>query len=321
VKYLFAAIVALISTAALASPDEVRIPWKGDYAHNSSKTWSRDNPYDSGFSKNFLNGAPEEGGKVQKDGELGAEVLLPENTTGPIPFALVLHGGFGLDKLTSEWAHRVAKTLNDEGIGALILDSYTLRQVKNTAGLPDLHWGRRRADDAYSALDYLIEHKLAKPDEVYLIGLSNGGLTTLTALSKKEDDHKYKFAAGFPIVPACINPKVRDGDYIRPMIVFIGENDDANEPKYCIEMLKKKRASPMQLVILKNADHGFALKFPHPLVIKGWVDSHGVQHDWHLSYNPVAEKDMMQTIISALKTKKFVKGIDVRPTKTEAAQK
>lgn len=32
-----------------------------------------------------------------------------------------------------------------------------------------------RADDAYSALDYLIEKKLAKPDEVYVIGYSNGG--------------------------------------------------------------------------------------------------------------------------------------------------
>jgi hypothetical protein len=31
-----------------------------------------------------------------------------------------------------------------------------------------------------------------------------------------------------------------------------------------------------------------------------------------LSYNPTAEKDMMQTALSAIKTKKFVKGIDSR---------
>lgn len=35
---------------------------------------------------------------------------------------------------------------------------------------------------------------------------------------------------------------------------------------------------------------------------------------WHLSYNPTAEVDMMQTIVSALKTKKFVKGIESRVT-------
>ena len=33
---------------------------------------------------------------------------------------------------------------------------------------------------------------------------------------------------------------------------------------------------------------------------------------WHLSYNPAAEKDMMQTIVSVLKTKRFVKGIEYR---------
>ena len=35
-------------------------------------------------------------------------------------------------------------------------------------------------------------------------------------------------------------------------------------------------------------------------VIKGWED-----HYWHLSYNPAAENDMMQTIISALKTREI----------------
>jgi dipeptidyl aminopeptidase/acylaminoacyl peptidase len=51
--------------------------------------------------------------------------------------------------------------------------------VDRTCGPADLHWGPRRADDAYSALDYLIEKKLAKADEVYLVGYSNGGTTTL----------------------------------------------------------------------------------------------------------------------------------------------
>jgi hypothetical protein len=120
-RHILLIVMMLISAAA--SAETIRIPWNGDYPHNSSKHWSKDNPYDSGFSKNFLNGAPEEGGKILKDGELDAEILLPENTTGPIPFALVLHGGFGLDRLTADWAHRMAKVLNDEGVGALILDS------------------------------------------------------------------------------------------------------------------------------------------------------------------------------------------------------
>jgi dienelactone hydrolase len=300
-KRLFPMMLMLVATAASAETTTVRIPWKGDYPHNSSKTWSKDNPNDSGFSKNFKNGAPEEFGDVQKDGELNAKIILPKGVTGPIPFMIVLHGCDGLGTLDKEWAQHVADMLNPEGIGVLVLDSYTTRYVDRSCGKADLHWGRRRADDAYSALDYLIEHKLAKPDELYLLGLSNGGTTTLVAMSKKETDHKYRFAAGFPLVPSCSSDTLRHGDYYNPMILFVGEQDDANAPGYCVELTKKKRATPVQLIEYQGANHGFAEN----------AAAH-VFMGWHLSYNPTAEKDMMQTIISALKTKKFVKGIESR---------
>ena len=58
-----------------AHAEMIKIPWKGDYAHNSSKHWSQDNPYGSGFSKNFNNGTPEEMGRVEKSGQLWAEIV------------------------------------------------------------------------------------------------------------------------------------------------------------------------------------------------------------------------------------------------------
>jgi dienelactone hydrolase len=173
--------------------------------------------------------------------------------------------------------------------------------VDGSCGDPDLHWGRRRADDAYSALDYLIEHKLAPPDQVYLMGESNGGLATLEALSKKEADHKYRFAAGFPIVPQCLYKDIHHGTFYNPMILFLAAEDDANNPKFCFEAFKRKQDVPVQLVEYQGANHGFMMKAaPH------------IFHGWHLSYSPNAERDMMQTVLSAIKTKKFVKGIESR---------
>jgi dienelactone hydrolase len=172
---------------------------------------TKDNPYDSGYSKNFKNGTPEEFGDIQKDGELNAEIIPPKNAKGPVPFVIVLHGCDGLSTLTKEWAHHVADMMNAEGGGVLILDSYTTRYVDRSCGAADLHWGRRRADDAYSALDYLIEKKLAKPDEVYVLGYSNGGTTTLVSMTKKENDHKYRFAAGFAVAPNCISVTLKYG--------------------------------------------------------------------------------------------------------------
>jgi dienelactone hydrolase len=74
-----------------------------------------------------------------------------------------------------------------------------------------LHWGRRRADDAYSALDYLIEKMLAKPDEVYIMGHSNGGTATLVSMTKKEADHKHQFTGAFVVASSCFSDTVRDG--------------------------------------------------------------------------------------------------------------
>lgn len=44
----------------------------------------------------------------------------------------------------------------------------------------------------------------------------------------------------------------------------------------------------------------------------GWTDAKGVAHMWHMNYNEVAERDMMQTIVSAIKTRKFGSKIEVR---------
>jgi dienelactone hydrolase len=297
----------LISTVAEAKI--YKIPWKGDYSHNSSKTWSRDNPADSGFSKNFLSGTPEEGGKVQKDGELWVETMVPNGTTGPIPFVVLMHGCDGLTTLTTMWSRHVGEVLNAQGVGVLTLDSFTTRKLDKSCGTVDLHWARRRAEDAYSALDHLIENNLA--NEVYLMGKSAGGSATLMAMTTVESRHKNKFSAAFSVVPPCINTEIRYGNYYNPIVLFIGEKDDAVDPKQCIELSKKKRLIPVQVVVYKDADHGFMEEY-RPRVVKGWTDKHGKDHYWHMTYNPVAEKNMMQTIISAINAKKFTKGIEHR---------
>src|SRR5881396_117908 len=178
-RFFLTVLLVLSFNAAQAEPTEVRITWKGDYAHNSSKHWSKDNPYDSGFSKNFKNGTPQEFGDVQRDGELNAFIYSPKDAKGPVPFVVVMHGCDGMSTTEKEWTARVADALNKGGFGALVLDSFTTRYVNESCGLPDLHWGRRRADDAFSAFDYLIDKKLTNADEVYIMGYSNGATTAL----------------------------------------------------------------------------------------------------------------------------------------------
>jgi dienelactone hydrolase len=292
-------ILVLLCTAA--SADQVRIPWKGDYPHNSSKQWSKGNLYDSGFSKNFKNGAPEEFGELQKDGELNAFIYSPRDAKGPVPFVVVLHGCDGLSTVTKEWTQHVADVLNGQGIGALVLDSFTTRYVDRSCGPADLHWGRRRADDAYSAPDYLIDKKFAKPDEVHTMGYSNGATAALVSMTSQENDHRHHFAAAFAIAPGCSPSLQHSAVYTGPIIIFMGDQDDANNPKWCEELARKRRSVPVQMIEYRGANHSFPVNAP--------------AHDfmgWHLSYSPTAEKDMMQIIVSAIKTEKFSKGVELR---------
>ncbi|TYL99218.1 prolyl oligopeptidase family serine peptidase [Bradyrhizobium rifense] len=294
-------LLTLLLFSAAASAEEVKIKWKGDYPHNSSKTWTKDNPYDSGFSKNFKNGTPEEFGEVQKDGELKAFIYSPQAAKGPVPFVILLHGCDGLGTLSKEWAAHVADVLNPQGTGVLVLDSFTTRYVDRSCGPADLHWGRRRADDAYSALDYLLEKKLAKADEVYLMGYSNGGTTTLVSMTTQEADHQHHFAGAFAVAPGCSPSLQHSALYTGAIIIFMGDQDDANNPKWCEELAKKKRSVPVQMVEYRGANHGFPVNAPaHEFM------------GWHLSYNPTAEKDMMETINAALKMKTFGEGVELR---------
>jgi dienelactone hydrolase len=242
----------------------------------------------------------EEFGEVRKDGELNAFIYSPPDTKGPMPFVILLHGCDGPGTLAMEWAAHVADVLNKEGVGVLALDSFTTRYVDRTCGTADLHRGRRRADDAYSALDYLIETKLATPDSVYVMGYSNGATTALVSMTSQEDDHRHHFVAPFAVAPGCSPSLQQSALYTGPNIVFMGDHDDANNPKWCEELAKKKQSIPIQMVEYRGANHGFPVDAPaHEFM------------GWHLSYDPVAEKNMMQAIVSAIRTRKFARGVEL----------
>jgi dienelactone hydrolase len=81
----------------------------------------------------------------------------------------------------------------------------------------------------------------------------------------------------------------------------MGDHDDAKNPQWCEELAKTKRSVPVQMIEYQGAHHGFPVNAPAR-------DFMGC----HLSYNPTAEKDMMETINAAIRTKKFGHGVELR---------
>lgn len=70
----------LLDTAGGLAGEKVQVKWNGNYPHNNERTFSES--YRLGWSKNFMNGFPEENGVVQRDGFLPAELFKPKGS-GP----------------------------------------------------------------------------------------------------------------------------------------------------------------------------------------------------------------------------------------------
>jgi dienelactone hydrolase len=288
---------ALILLAPAAHADTVKIPWKGDYAHNFDDHYSEQNKYKSGLSKFFNNGSPEERGKIQKEGVLEAELIKPKGGSDAVPYVILMHGCSGLTPLVAKWAREKAKVFLGQGYGVLILDSFKTRGVKEVCGAPNYHWGWRRAEDAYSALDYLIDNKLAKPDAVYVMGRSNGGTAAvMIADAYQVRGHQNKFAAVFAVSPGCIG--LTKSSFGVPLVMFVGDKDDANDAKVC-EPLSAAAGAPVQVVKFKGVYHGYEDNTPS-------YNFHG----WHMEHNARADKETMDRALSLIKSRSYQRGLE-----------
>jgi dienelactone hydrolase len=103
--------------------------------------------------------------------------VRPQGGKGPIPFVIMLHGCSPMNQTLRNRAHDYGGRLVRAGYGVLVLDSFVTRGLGPDGICSDpsqLNWARRRADDAYAALDWLIEQKIADHKHVYVLGRSNG---------------------------------------------------------------------------------------------------------------------------------------------------
>src|SRR6185312_12948002 len=181
-----------------------------------------------------------------------------------------------------KWASDYGEKLVRAGYGILVLDSFTTRGLGPDGICSDpsqLDWARRRADDAYAALDWLIAQGIADPKRVYVLGRSNGATTTLIIMNRVLGDlHEHLFAAGFAMQPSCY--LMKNVEFYAPVHLFLGEKDEATSPIICGQMAESKRAIPVQAQVFKGAYHAFEDHYPIHIF-------HG-SHDYHIGYNATA---------------------------------
>jgi len=274
-----------------AHAEMVSIKWKP----SDSITWVPGNNYIDGHSRNFMNGTVEEKRKVKAEGELQAEIIVPKETKGPIPFMILMHGCSGMNKTLRAWAHNYSGKLVGAGYGVLILDSFTTRGLDPDGVCSDpsqLEWARRRADDAYSALNWLVETGRADPKRVYVSGRSNGATTVLIIMNRTIGSlHKNLFAGAFPVQPSCLYMK--NVEFYAPVHMFLAEKDQATSSVLCNAMASTSRAIPVQTKVWKGAHHSYQDNGPTQ-----------VFHGYTISYNAQAAEGTIKAIINTLNSQK-----------------
>lgn len=191
---------------------------------------------------------------------------------GPFPAVILMHGCNGLGRATAQgMAHHVGHLL-ESGFITLVVDSFTARGIDTTCTS-----NRKMAEatlyrqfDALHAMFFLREQVFVDPENIFLVGLSQGGSVVaklagdrLSSIARKvmleENPTEPWFRAIVAYYPWCpLVPKRLE----TPLLVLVGELDDWTPSLMCFWHKAVVRGAPYEAVIYDGAHHSFDLPIP-----------------------------------------------------------
>jgi dienelactone hydrolase len=194
-------------------------------------------------------------------------LFLPSGVTGGQrrPAVVLMHGSGGVyPELLAFWP----KMLNELGIAAFVVDSFSPRGVTST--VDDQSQVPFSADlaDASAALGLLASHPLIDKDRIAIMGFSRGGTSTWrtasTRLIERAAPAGLRFAAHVPVYSGgcagllsfSVKPGVFDP---APMLWVHGDADDYTYANDCRDYAQRINAAgtPSEFLVLPGARHKF----------------------------------------------------------------
>ncbi len=192
---------------------------------------------------------------------IGGNLSLPKGK-GPFPVVILLHPCGGLDEIVLTTLQAHSRELLSSGFATLILDSYGSRNLtggkmcNNKLYRSDIRYGIRR-DDAFNAMAALQRHANISKENIFLLGLSDGGSAALLSAKGRSADHFRAIASYYP---DCGKLLAGVGYvYKSPIIVFVGQKDDWTPPAECIKSKSPGvvTGAEFEVISYPNAYHGF----------------------------------------------------------------
>lgn len=192
---------------------------------------------------------------------LTGELRLPPKTDRPSPCMVILTSSAGVQRHRE---HYYAAALNEAGIAALIVDSFTGRGVRRTVADQSLVSAAQMEGDAFAALALLRADPRFDPARIGIMGVSKGGGATLNAAIAVRQRWRNGFPHLFDLhVAICPGATTQHRDattYGRPMFFMLAARDDYTPAALAVEYAERMRLAGNDRIKVKvygSAHHGW----------------------------------------------------------------
>ncbi len=208
------------------------------------------------------------GDKTGPEVLLGGELRLPLGIAGPVPAVILIHGSGGIGAGPDMWAH----ILNEAGIAAFILDSFSGRNIVSTVEDQDQLNSLSMTLDAYRALDVLAAHPRIRPDRIAVWSFSKGAVPAVySAMNRFRSSFgsQNHFAAHVGFYTPCNIAYTGDEKMAgAPIRLYHGSSDDYVSPAACRSMVARLKPAGVDIALTEYADsqHSFDTPSSLPLV-------------------------------------------------------
>ncbi|MCJ2053789.1 dienelactone hydrolase family protein [Methylobacterium sp. J-070] len=199
---------------------------------------------------------------------LGGELRLPVGAPQKVPVVILVHGSGGISAGPDAWA----RTLNEAGVGAFILDTFTGRGIVSTIENQEQLNSLAMMVDAYRTLDVLAAHPRVRADRIAIMGFSKGAVAAVYSATERfrtTYGGTNRFAAHIGFYTPC-NVTYRDDTKVgpAPIRLFHGISDDYVSVVPCRDYVARLKAAGADIALTEypDAQHSFDTPTSPPLV-------------------------------------------------------
>jgi TPR repeat protein/dienelactone hydrolase len=180
-------------------------------------------------------------GRLEED-RITADLYRP-HAQDRVPAAVIINSSGGVSAHTE---HYYARTLVQQGMAALVVDSFTARGVRRTGDDQNRVPQSKSNADAFAGYRWLAAQPWVDTKGIIVMGMSRGGEAAYSAalevLRKRTGVDDITFAAHIAIAPGSCNFPQRD---VRttggPIFFMLAELDQTQLVRSCVEYIERMR--------------------------------------------------------------------------------